>query len=348
MKSVWIVFVILLAVASPAAAQWVTPPVSAPRVQQRFFQSVAAGTLVSYHVYTPPAYDAHPERRFPVLFWLHGFGAGTSSISPLSAWFDNAIARGDIPPMIVVFPNGLADSMWCDSFDGDVPMETVVITELLPAVDASLRTVGGREGRIIEGFSMGGYGAGRMGFRRSDLFAGVSMLGAGPLQQDFLDGPPGVVTPEQRAFIYELVYGSDPVYFLAQSPWLIAQQNATAITARGTKVRMAVGTADPMYPDNVDMHAHLDSLGIVHSFTTPPGVGHQTMTLLTALGPANGAFYRSVLREPDLDGDGLVGAADLAALLGGWGGAGMADVDGDGVAGASDLAALLGSWGERR
>ncbi len=49
----------------------------------------------------------------------------------------------------------------------------------------------------------------------------------------------------------------------------------------------------------------------------------------------------------DLDGDGMVGAADLAALLAAWnGGAGdPADLDGDGTVGAGDLAVLLAAWG---
>ncbi len=47
----------------------------------------------------------------------------------------------------------------------------------------------------------------------------------------------------------------------------------------------------------------------------------------------------------DLDGDGHVGAPDLAILLGAWGGSGAADFDGNGVVGAADLAMLLGLWG---
>jgi hypothetical protein len=48
----------------------------------------------------------------------------------------------------------------------------------------------------------------------------------------------------------------------------------------------------------------------------------------------------------DLDADGSVGATDLAALLGGWGGSDESlDLDRDGSIGASDLAALLGAWG---
>ena len=48
----------------------------------------------------------------------------------------------------------------------------------------------------------------------------------------------------------------------------------------------------------------------------------------------------------DIDGDGTVGASDLASLLNAWGTANaVADLDGDGVVGASDLAALLNAWG---
>jgi hypothetical protein len=47
----------------------------------------------------------------------------------------------------------------------------------------------------------------------------------------------------------------------------------------------------------------------------------------------------------DLDGDGSVGPADLAILLGQWGGTGTADLDGNGSVGPEDLALLLGAWG---
>ncbi|MFO0828031.1 MAG: hypothetical protein U0572_07755 [Phycisphaerales bacterium] len=47
----------------------------------------------------------------------------------------------------------------------------------------------------------------------------------------------------------------------------------------------------------------------------------------------------------DLNGDGQVGAEDLALLLGAWGGTGPADLTGDGAVGADDLGVLLGAWG---
>ena len=46
----------------------------------------------------------------------------------------------------------------------------------------------------------------------------------------------------------------------------------------------------------------------------------------------------------DLDDDGVVGASDLAILLGQWGRAGSADLDQDGTVGPGDLARVLGAW----
>lgn len=74
----------------------------------------------------------------------------------------------------------------------------------------------------------------------------------------------------------------------------------------------------------------------------------------TGVGPApivDMGAYEAAANTPglcpaDLNGDGVVGSADLAALLGAWGsGPGPADLDGNGVVGSSDLASLLGAWG---
>ena len=54
---------------------------------------------------------------------------------------------------------------------------------------------------------------------------------------------------------------------------------------------------------------------------------------------------RNFVRRPDIDGDNVVGATDLAVVLGGWGGAGPGDFNADGTVNAADLAILLGAWG---
>jgi len=278
------------------AVVWTTPPVSAPRVQYRTFPSTIARATVSYHVYTPPQYDNEAARRFPVLYWLHGSGGGLGGIGVLSAYFDNAIRAGRIPPMLVVFPNGMASSMWADSKDGRVPMESMVVRDLVPHVDATFRTVAARDGRLLEGFSMGGLGASRWGLRYPDVFGAMSMFAAGPLDLDF-NGPRATGNPAERAQILRDVYSDDMTYYVAQNPFTVAAQYAAAI--RGTPralmhFRQVVGSLDFTLPANEEFRAHVTRLAIVQEYTLVPNVGHDTMALLEALGDRNFAFYRAV------------------------------------------------------
>jgi len=136
---------------------WVLPEVSAPHVQRVLFDSKAAGEQVSCYVFTPEGYETDKEHRFPVLYWLHGSGGSTpSAVAQIAQRYDRAMRSGKIPPMLMVFPNGLPMGMWCDWKDGSVKLETMFIEELVPYIDRSFRTQAKREARIIEGFSMGG------------------------------------------------------------------------------------------------------------------------------------------------------------------------------------------------
>lgn len=334
--SLAVIVACMLAVVPAAMGQWTTPVVNAPRVQYRTFPSVAAGAMVSFHVYTPPVYDTQTQRRFPVLYWLHGSGSPTAGIGAVSSWFGNAIARGDLPPMLVVFPNGMPNGMYCNAANGTRPMETVIMQELIPHVDATFRTIADRRGRILEGFSMGGYGTGRLAFKYSDRFVAASMLGAGPVQLDFMNPPPGTdVSPTVRAAIFADVWNSDPAIFLAASPWSTAQNNVDAIVGNRLRIRMAVGESDAMLGPNADLHAHLVSLGIPHAWQTYPGVGHDPLALLQALGPGNWAFYRDALRPAcdsiDFNGNGVFpedqDVVDFFAVLAGEACATCSDID---------------------
>ena len=70
---------------------WVTAEIKAPRVAFHTFDSEAAKTKVSYHLYTPAAYSQETQRRFPVVYWLHGSGGGLAGIARVAAHFDAAI-----------------------------------------------------------------------------------------------------------------------------------------------------------------------------------------------------------------------------------------------------------------
>ena len=273
--------------------EWMTAAVRAERVTQRTIDSKAAKSKVSYHIYLPNAYQDSNSKRFPVLYWLHGSGGGLAGIRPVSSFFDAAIEAGKIPPMIIVFPNSFANGMWCDSKGGRQPIETIVIKELIPEVDAKFRTIAKREGRIVEGFSMGGYGAGRFGFKYPKMFAGVSMLAGGPLDLE-LKGPRAMANPVGREQILNTVFGGEIENFKAQSPWMLANQNASTLKS-GITIRVCIGEEDFTLPANRDFSAHLTKLGVPHTFVTKPKVSHDTIALLSALGEDNWKFYRDCL-----------------------------------------------------
>lgn len=274
------------------APQWVTPAIRAPRLQHHIFKSAAANAKVSYHLYAPELYDTEKKRRFPVMYWLHGSGDGLRGVQPLAAYFDASIRSFKTPPMLIVFVNGLANGMWCDSKDGKTPVESVLMNDLIPHIDATLRTIATREGRLVEGFSMGGYGAARLGFKYHDKFGAISMLAGGPLDLQFM-GPRAAANPEERERILKAVYGGDMEYFQEQSPWVLAGNNAAAVRGK-TRVRQVIGDRDFTLALNRDFDAHLTKMEIPHSFIVLPKVAHDTLALLDALGESNWQFYRAV------------------------------------------------------
>jgi enterochelin esterase-like enzyme len=281
----------LLAPAAVAAPplQWLTPVVEAPRVSYRTFESAAVGARVSYHLYTPAAYERDAARRFPVVYWLHGSGGGVQGIPQLARVVDEAIEAGDVPPFLVVFVNGLRLGMYVDWKDGRAPIETMIVRELVPHIDATRRTRATREGRLLDGFSMGGYGAARLGFKYPEMFRAVSIMGAGPMQ-DTLTRTPRASRKQVDELLQE-VYGGDQTIFRAVSPRRLAADNA-AVIARDSMVRMVIGSRDETFDNNVAFHDHLVGLGIPHDWIVIEGVGHDPMRLLQAMGDRHWAFYR--------------------------------------------------------
>jgi enterochelin esterase family protein len=120
-------------------------------------------------VYLPGAYEAAPEKRFPVIYILAGFtGTGRMMLNVPS--FDEAlapdrldrlIATGAMPPVIAVFPDcstRFGGSQYLDSTATGNYMSHVV-DELVPEIDRRLRTIPTREARGVLGKSSGGFGA---------------------------------------------------------------------------------------------------------------------------------------------------------------------------------------------
>ena len=274
--------------------QWVTPAVEAPRVSQHTFTSVAAATRVSYHLYKPAAYDRQTDQRFPVVYWLHGSGGGVQGISLLSKYVDAAIDAGQIPPVLVVFVNGLRLGMYVDWKNGSAPIESVIIKDLIPHIDASYRTIPNRKGRLLDGFSMGGYGAARLGFKYPELFGAVSIMGGGPLQETLTQTPRA--SSKQVEQLMQEVYGGKHENFRDVSPRRHAADNSALIT-RDSLVRIVIGSRDNTFDNNLDFHNYLTDLGITHDWIVVEGVGHDPLGLLRAMGDQHWSFYREAFKD---------------------------------------------------
>lgn len=274
-----VLLLLLGLVASACGQDWITPVAESELVEQVLFHSEAVGSTVSYHVYLPEVYAERPATRFPVLYWLHGSGSGWLGIPWLATYFDNAMARGDIQPLIVVFPHGLPQGMWSDAKSGLQPVASMLVGDLIADVDQRFRTHADRAGRLVEGWSMGGYGAGRMGLTHPELFAAFSMLGSGPLQLDFL--AEGSVPLPQRLLVFEQVYGNDKAYFEALSPWRLAEQ--AAALGLEPRFRLIIGKDDALLQSNRAFQQLLDELELAHEYLELDDVGHEPTALLQIL-----------------------------------------------------------------
>ncbi len=262
---------------------WITPETGVIGVERVIYPSARVGADVAFHVVKPPSYDVESGRRFPTLYWLHGTGGNRASLRPMAAYFSAAMARGDLPPCLVVMPNGQADSLWCDSLDGSAPVESILMQEILPLVDTKFRTRADRSDRLLEGFSMGGFGAGRLGMRYHNQFGAISMLASGPLQATLTRDEGPALNADLRTLLLQRLFGGDQARFLRESPRGMALIYGDAVRAT-TKMRIAIGGDDFTRKANVDFSRYLVSLNIPHDFTIVPNVGHDARKLIDQLG----------------------------------------------------------------
>lgn len=244
---------------------WIDPDHSEPSgTHFRLFStpSRGPGTKASYLIYLPPDYCRQSATRFPVLYWLHG-GAGSQREGAwMVARIDQEIRQGTLPPFLVVLVQGLPDVRYINSKDGTRPVEDVIIKDLLPHIDASYRTISTRRGRAIEGMSMGGFGALRLGFKYPDKFGTVSALA--PSITEMKDEPEFVTEP----------FGNDPAYYEEVGPWRIVKDHAAEIHGQ-TTVRLLVGDEDKLLPYVEKYSRLLTSLNIEHQYSVISGAHHR-------------------------------------------------------------------------
>ncbi|HEY2814614.1 MAG TPA: alpha/beta hydrolase family protein [Acidimicrobiales bacterium] len=146
--------------------------------------SAALGRAVDIRILVPDDYS-DSAARLPVLYLFHGTSGRASD------WVTNGDAEQATAglPLIVVMPDAGFDgdgggwfTNWVDTKTalGPSQWETFHVDQLIPWVDANLRTVASREGRAIAGLSQGGFGSTTYPARHPDLYVSAAAFSGAP------------------------------------------------------------------------------------------------------------------------------------------------------------------------
>jgi len=172
---------------APAAAQNITAPEAAipagvtvenPMVHGESLEGNLErnSTEREVMVILPPGYADNPGKRYPVVYYLHGFSIDGRNffnfMKVAQAVGDNSAAGREF---IVVVPDTLTKmggSMYSNSITtGD--FRRFVAFDLVDYIDANYRTIATREGRGLAGHSMGGYGTWVVGMTYPEIFDSI-------------------------------------------------------------------------------------------------------------------------------------------------------------------------------
>ncbi len=231
----------------------------AAAVSNRTFQSAALKRAVPYRVILPDDY-ATSTARFPVLYLLHGHDGAFGNWSDKTQVASYAAGH----PLIIVMPDG-ASSWYVDGANGEA-WETYLTADLIADVDKTFRTIRTRDGRMIAGLSMGGYGAIKAGLKHPELYAFVGSF-SGALD---ITRPADVFHGERRADVMA-IFG--PIGSGIRTRNDVFALAAAAAPAQVPYVWIACGTNDPWLEPNREMARALKSRGVPYEYHERPG-GH--------------------------------------------------------------------------
>jgi S-formylglutathione hydrolase FrmB len=254
----WIAFVLLLLSSTAARAEMRTGT----------FHSESLGRDVGIAVHLPPSYEEVKERRFPVVYALHGLFENQQfwERRGLSAILDSLWAAKKIPEFLVVAVDG-GNSFFVNGPAGRY--EDLVTRDAVAYVESTYRVAGGREGRGLLGISMGGYGALRIALAHPEIFGVVSAHSA-MLLETIPAASLGARGWHMEAF--HKVFGDpiDPALWAASDPLALAEK---VDPKKAPALQFDCGTEDRygLYSGNEDLHRRLEARHVVHEFALLPG-----------------------------------------------------------------------------
>lgn len=272
-------------------AQWIDPITEEPPgTRYRLYPTPARGanTQGSYLIYLPPSYEQNISKHFPVIYWLH---AGFESARQ-GAWavqkYDAAIKAGAMSEVIIVLPQALPVGWYVDSKDGKLPIEQVIIRNLIPHIDATYRTIARKEGRGIEGHSMGGFGALHLGLKFPNLFGAISAIAPSILRY----------LSEEPTYRTYYTFNGDQNYYEEVGPWHLAKLNAMMLDKEKTKLRILCGEYDSrLLPALQEYHEWLKKLNVEHEFVTVKEAGHDYQEIFEGYGQGVFTFWANAFRD---------------------------------------------------
>lgn len=263
----------------PPSFSWVNP-VSETKakwlpeeVKHASFKSRSMGIDVGYFIYLPPTYESDLEKRFPVVYHLHGGRPGSEAKSVnLASFVHDAVLKEAIQPTIYVFPNGGPMSWYNYPSKENGLGEDVFVKELLPHIDENYRTRGDAAGRALQGYSQGGRGTTRIMFKYPELWSSVAPGGSG-------------YEPEKRIQENE-GRESENVRFLpiGYNAWDLAKVYADKEDKAPLKILFWVGTKGFNYEFNLKYMSYMEELGIPYEKLIVPDVAHTAKGMFEAQG----------------------------------------------------------------
>ena len=138
-------------------------------------QSASMQKEIPALVVLPDSYAKNADKRYPVIYLLHGFGGNHTT------WL---LIKPDLPRLaslygvIFVCPDGSTSWYWDAPKKTEFKYETFVSKELVEFIDTKYRTIASPKGRAVSGFSMGGHGGLWLGIRHQDVFAARAQTNA--------------------------------------------------------------------------------------------------------------------------------------------------------------------------
>lgn len=251
----------LLTVARVAPAQPHSPAKKAlsRRVQARTFRSKALDREMHYMIVLPADYESS-QRRYPVLYLLHGWAGDFRNWVALT----NLVEYSQPYAMVIVTPD--AQNSWYvnSATIAKDRFEDYIAGDLIREIDGHWRTIASPHRRAIAGLSMGGYGSLLLGLKHADLFAVAgSVSGA-------LDGPIGVeqVMPVLRESTDQAYGANDSVTRTTNNIFSLAEK------VEGSKLPylfLACGSQDPFLPSNREFVNDLSLKNIPYEYHESPG-----------------------------------------------------------------------------